>query len=124
MDCRERGGKEKIESILALVRDWEPRVKIDLIDTAALKQWHEVVCTATAYEPNLDFFSHFARMFLLPRHNVDPEQLEQFLSSLAAKVDWAIQYVTLERLTSFKEKAVNQSVAIAKEYFGGCGSSA
>jgi hypothetical protein len=118
LDCRERYDRAKMEEIRTLVCDWEPRVELDFVDIVALKRWQEVVCTATTREPNLAFFPYFARRFLLPRHKIEPEQLEQFLSSLPAKVEWAIQYVTPERLTSFKEKAVSQSVVVAKEYLG------
>jgi hypothetical protein len=91
---------------------------LDLVDTAALKQWHEVVCAATTREPNLALFPHFARRFLLPRHKIEHEQLEHFLSSLPSKVEWVIRYVTPERLASFREKAISQSVVVAKEYLG------
>ena len=118
LDCRERRDRAKMEGIRVLVCEWEPRVSLDLIDIATLRQWQEVVCTATTREPNLAFFPHFARRFLLPRHKVDPEQLEQFLSLLPAKVEWAVRYVTPKRLTSFKEKSISQSAVIAKEYLG------
>ena len=118
LDCQERADRAKLEGIRVLVCDWEPRVRLDLIDIAALKRWQGVVCTATTREPNLAFFPHFARRFLLPRHKINPEQLEQFLSLLPAKVEWAIRYVTPERLTSFREKAISQSAVVAKEYLG------
>jgi len=118
LDCRERSDRAKMEGIRVLVCDWEPKVKLALIDMALLKQWHGVVCAATTREPNLELFPHFARRFLLPRHKIDPEQLEQFLSSLPDKVQWTIHYVTPERLASFREKAISQSAKMAKEYLG------
>jgi len=118
LDCQERGDRAKMDEIRLLVCDWEPRVMLDLVDIASLKQWHEVVCAAATREPNLALFPHFARRFLLPRHKIEHEQLEQFLSSLPSKVEWAIRYVTPERLSSFREKAISQSVVVAKEYLG------
>jgi len=116
LDCHEREDKSKMEEIRALICDWEPRV--DFIATATLKLWRDFVCSAAGREPSLAFFPLFAQRFLLPRYNVDPEQLEQFLPLLSAKLEWAMQYVTPERLAVFKEKSIIQSVAVARGYFG------
>jgi len=116
MDCRERRDRAKMGAIRTLVCEWEPKVKLALLDMEILKKWHEVVCTATTREPSLELFPQFARRFLFPRHKIDPEQLEQLLSALPEKVEWTIQYVTPRRLASFREKAISRSVEVAKEY--------
>jgi len=116
LDCRERDDKAKMEEIRAQICDWEPKVEVDFIDTATLKQWRDFVCTAAGREPSLAFFPLFAQRFLLPRQKLDPEQLEQFLSAMPAKLEWAIQYVTPERISAFRQKAIIQSVAVARGY--------
>jgi hypothetical protein len=118
LDCREREDRTKMEEIQALICDWEPKVEVDFIDAAALKQWRDFVCIAAGREPSLAFFPAFARRFLLPKQKVNPEELEQFFSSMPAKLKWAIQYVTPERLTAFRQKAIIQSVAVARGYLG------
>ena len=119
LDRREREDKAKMEAIRALIRDWEPGVDIDFIDPSILMQWRDFMCAATSREATLAFFPFFAQRFLLARQKIDTEQLEPFLSAIPAKLDWTIQYVTPQRLTAFKEKAISQSVAIAREYLGG-----
>lgn len=118
LDRRERENKAKMEEIRAQICDWEPRVSVDFIDPPTMRQWRDFICIAAGREPSLVFFPFFAQRFLLPRHKIDPEHLEQFLSSLPANLEWAIQYVTPERLTAFEEKAISQSVAVAREYLG------
>lgn len=115
LDCREREEKAKVEEIRALICDWEPRV--DFIASETLKLWRDFVCSAAGRNPDLARFPLFAQRFLLTRYNVDPEQLEQFLSGLPAKLEWAMQYVTPERLAVFREKSIIQSVAVARGYF-------
>ncbi len=118
LDRREREDRGKMEEIRAQISRWEPRQGFALIDAPALKQWAEFVLSATSREPSLDLFPFFARRFLLTRQKVDPQQLEQFLSVLPAKLEWAIQYVTAKRIAAFREKAVADSVAVTKEYLG------
>lgn len=118
LDRQEREDKAKMEAIRAEICDWEPRVDIDFIAAHILRQWRDFMCAAAAREPTLAFFPFFAQRFLLPRQKIDTEQLEPFLSSMPAKLDWAIQYVTPQRLTAFREKAISQSLAMAREYLG------
>jgi len=118
LDCREREDKAKMEEIRALICEWEPRVEVDFIDPPTLKQWRDFVCGMAGREPSLAFFPYFAQRYLLPRQNNDPQQLEQFLSSMPTKLEWAIQYVTPERLAAFRGKAIMQSVAAARGYLG------
>ena len=116
LDCRERDDRGNMEEIRAQICDWEPKVEVGFIDTVTLKQWRDFVCTAAGREPSLAFFPLFAQRFLLPRQKLDPEQLEQFLSVMPAKLEWAIQYVTPERIAAFRQKAIIQSVAVARGY--------
>ena len=118
LDRREREDRAKMEAIRAEICNWEPEVNIDFIAPFILRQWREFICAAAARESSLAFFPLFAQRFLVPRQKIDVEQLEPFLSSMPAKLDWIIQYVTPQRLTAFREKAKSQSVAIAREYLG------
>jgi hypothetical protein len=118
LDRREREDERKMEGIRALLCDWEPGGGVDFIDASTLAEWREFVSTATTRQPTWDLFPFFARRFLLPRFKVDPEQLEQFLSSMPSKLEWALHYVTPQRLTAFREKAISESVAVVKEYLG------
>lgn len=118
LDRREREDRAAMETIRTSVFGWEPGDDIDFIDKPALIEWRDFVCSAATREPNLALFPFFAKRFLLPRLEVDPEKLEQFFSSIQANLEWVIQYVTPERLIAFREKSVSQSVVLAKEYLG------
>ena len=118
LDRRERESRVAMETIRASVFGWEPEDDIDFIDRHVLIEWRDFVCAAAIREPNLALFPFFAKRFLAPRLELDPEQLEQFFSSLQSNLEWVIQYVTPERLTVFREKAVSQSVGLAREYLG------
>ena len=118
LDCQEREDRAKMKGIQGQVCNWEPMVGLSFIDIPSLREWRDLVCAAACREPNFALFPQFAKDFLLPRHKLDPELLEQFLSSLPTMLEWAIQYITRERLNAFREKAISQSVAVAKEYLG------
>jgi len=118
LDTREREDKAKMEEIQAQIRHWEPDVDVSFLGNLDLRQWLEFVCTAVTREPNLAWFPLFAHRFLLPRQKIDAESLEEFLSSMPAKLEWAIQYVTPHRLVAFREKAISQSAMVAREYLG------
>ena len=118
LDRREREDKAKMEEIQAQIRDWDPNVDIGFLGNIDLRQWRDFLCTAVIREANLAFFPFFAQRFLVPRQKIDPEPLEEFLSSMPAKLEWAIQYITPQRLTAFREKAISQSASVAREYLG------
>lgn len=118
LDRREREDRAKMEAIRAQIRDWEPNTDIGFLGNVDLRQWRDFVSAMVAREPNLAFFPFFAQRFLALRQKIDPEQLEEFLSLMPAKLEWAIQYVTPQRLTAFREKAISQSVSVAREYLG------
>ena len=116
LDIRERRDRDKMEEIQAQICDWEPNVDVDFLGNLDLRQWRDFICTAVMREANLAFFPFFASRFLVPRQKIAPESLEEFLSSMPAKLEWAIQYVTPQRLAAFKEKSISQSVSVAREY--------
>ena len=116
LDRREREDRTTMETIRATVRDWEPIDPLGLVDKHVMSQWRDFVCSAAIREPNLALFPLFARRYLLHRMEVDETQLDEFFSSMDANLEWIIQYVTPERLAAFREKAIAQSVALAREY--------
>jgi len=118
LDIREREDKARMKEIQAQICDWEPNVDVGFLGSLDLRQWRDFVCTAVIREPDLAFFPLFVHRFLLPRQKIDPDLLEEFLSSMPAKLEWAIQYVTPQRLTAFRQKAISQSVTVAREYLG------
>jgi len=118
LDRREREDRTAMEAIRATVRDWEPIDPLGLVDRHVMTQWRDFVCSAAIREPNLALFPLFARRYLLHRMNVDETQLDEFFSSMDDSLEWIVQYVTPERLVAFREKAIAQSVALAREYLG------
>lgn len=119
LDVRERRDKAMMEDIAEKICEWEPNVNIGFLGSLDLRQWRDFVCTAVAREANLAFFPFFAHRFLVPKQKIAPDSLEEFLSSMPAKLEWAVQYVTPQRLAAFRQKAVSQSLAVAREYLGG-----
>lgn len=115
-DRWERQDKEKLELIRAELCSWKPEVGIDFIENGALRDWLNFVCATTAREVTLGDFRLFAQHFLISREKVGVEQLEPFLEALPSKLDWAIEYVTPQRLQAFRQKAVERSVAVVGEY--------
>lgn len=118
LDRRERENRTVMETIRASVSDWEPIDPLGLVDEGVLREWRDFVCSAAIREPNLALFPLFARRYLLHRMKVDETQLDEFFSSMDANLAWTIEYVTPERLSAFREKAIAQSVALAREYLG------
>lgn len=115
-DRWERQDKEKLEIIRAELCNWKPEVGIDFIESGALRDWLNFVCATTAREVTLGDFRLFAQHFLISREKVGVEQLDPFLEALPSKLDWAIEYVTPQRLQAFRQKAVDRSVAVVGEY--------
>jgi hypothetical protein len=115
-DRWERQDKEKLALIRGALCDWEPEVGIDFIEPQALRDWLNFVCATTAREVTQGDFRLFAQHFLISREKVSVEQLEPFLESIPAKLDWVIEYITPQRLEAFRQKAVDRSVTAIGEY--------
>lgn len=116
LDCRERQDKVKMIKIQTLLSRWDPIVSLDFLPTSLLIQWHIFICAATGREPTWERFPLFAQKFLLPKHKVDPKQLEEFLASLPPQEEQIFNYVPKEHVQAFREKAISKSVAVVKEY--------
>jgi len=115
-DRWERQDRDKLELIRAQLCRWEPEVAIDFIDNGAIRDWLSFVCATTAREVTPGDFRLFAQHFLISREKVGVEELEPFLESIPAKLNWAIEYVTPQRLHAFREKAIERSAAAVGEY--------
>ena len=118
LDRREREDTVKKTAIRDDLCGSEPQVSIDFIAVTALRQWKDFACTMIDRDVTLADFPRLARGFLLPSKKIDTEQLEPFLSSLTDRLDWVVRYVTPDGLTAFREKVINHSVTVAKEYLG------
>ncbi|MEA1958132.1 MAG: zinc dependent phospholipase C family protein [Chloroflexota bacterium] len=109
-------------SKLAAIRDelgrWDPEVDIGFVSPAALKDWRDFVWATTVREVNNADFRMFARGFLISREGIVAEHLDSFLEAMPQKLEWAIEYVTPQRIKSFRDKAIELSVAVAREYLG------
>lgn len=116
VDRRERQDKTKLAIIQTELCKWEPEACMDFITIEALSYWREFGCASVNREITLADFSTFAKGFLQPKLNMDDEQMEQFLSSIQYRLDWVTQYVSQERIESFRHKSVKESVATLKEY--------
>jgi hypothetical protein len=115
-DRWERQDQEKLALIQAELCNWKPEISIDFIESDALRHWLEFVCATTAREVTIGDFRLFAQHFLISREKVGAEKLEPFLESIPQKLDWAIKYVTPQRLQAFRAKSIDQSVAVIREY--------
>lgn len=118
LDRREREDREKMRAIRDAIAGWEPSPSIDLVEPDIMREWRDFIITATTREPVWDIFRLFAERFLLSRHKLDADELEGFLDAMPAPLEWAIQYVTAERLDTFRRRSVAQSVERAREYLG------
>jgi hypothetical protein len=116
IDRREREDTARLESIREAICNWEPTVSIGFIDSDNLRKWRDFGCATVFREASLEDFPVYARNFLLPSNKIGAERLEPFLSTIYDKLEWAIQYVTPGRLSGFREKAISQSAAAAREY--------
>lgn len=116
LDRREREASAEMQGIRQMILASEPANGIGFIANDALTEWRDFVAAASIREPNLRFFPYYARAFLLRRMNLNPDEVERFLSSMEANLEWVINYVSPARLDAFRQKAVSLSVALAKEY--------
>ncbi len=116
LDYRQRLNRGDMAAIKALLGDSDSGVDIGFIDAPTLRRWRGFICIAAVREPTWERFPAFARRLLVPGQEVDPGQLKQFLDSVPAMLDRALQLVTPERITAFREKAVASSIEAAEEY--------
>lgn len=115
MDRREQKN-EGLDRVRELVCNWETDIAIPFIDSATLRRWQQIVCTAASRQPSWQGVRLFASKFLVPRQALSAEQLEQFLASPSAVLERVFTVVTEARLAEFRANAVAGSVAAAREY--------
>ena len=115
-DRWERLNREKLNAIRGELGKWDAEEKLGFIDATALRNWRDFVWGTTVREVNRADLRLFAQSFLVSREKVGIDKVDPFLEELPAKVEWAMQYVALERVKTFRDKAIRMSVAAAREY--------
>jgi hypothetical protein len=115
-DRWERLDREKLNAIRDELRKWDAGEKIRFINATALRNWRDFVWGTTVREVNRADLRLFAQSFLVSREKVGIDKIDPFLDELPAKVEWAMQYVTPERVKTFREKVIRMSVEAAREY--------
>lgn len=118
MDRRERLNKKLMAEIKLLLQRWSPNEgnTINFIKLEEIIRWQEFVCLSTEREPSWDRFTTYAYRFLVPRNKVSPEQLQSFLDSLPGGLQRTIDYISVEKLEAFLQKAVKATRRIIEEY--------
>ena len=116
LDIRERLDRAKMSEIRQQLERWNSEIDPRFVDPYTLRQWWWFMLDVTERKPDWSLFPHFAERFLVTRQKVDPKGLEQFLNSMPEMLERVIQYVTPERIVEFREKAINESAALAEEY--------
>ena len=117
-DRWERLNQEKLNAIRDELRRWEAEEKIGFVNATALRNWRDFVWATTVREVNRTDLRLFAQSFLVSRERKSIDEVELFLDALPARIEWAMEYVTPERVKTFREKAIRMSVAAAREYLG------
>lgn len=118
MDRGERLNKTLMAEIRRLIRQWLPNENntVDFIKLPEIIKWQKFVCLLTEIEPSWDRFNSYAHRFLLPKDNVSPEQLRAFLDSLPGGLQKTIDYISVQRLEAFRQKAVQAARKIIEKY--------
>jgi len=115
LDLEERENRERMhhihQALLNLTLEG-----LEFMDIENLKQWHDFILVSLEKEPSWERFPHFVYSLLL-KGKVRKERVEDFLSSLPAMIDRVLKYVPRDRLNTFREKVISQSVLAIKEYF-------
>jgi hypothetical protein len=115
-DRRERLDKARLASIREKIKAWKADMDIGIVDNTALCNWRDFVWATTVREVNSADLRMFVQAFLVSRERVSMEQAEDFLKDMPDKIAWVVQYVGEERLRAFRDKCIERSVEIVREY--------
>lgn len=116
LDYRERLNRTDMMQIASDLSNSDVNLNVGLFSAVILKQWREFVYVATAREPSWSRFRIFAERILIPPSVPDYERVTGLLSSVPAMLQQAFKLVPQEAVSDFREKAIADSVAVAKEY--------
>lgn len=116
LDLRERRRRERIAQLERLLSNLKIKEDCFNLGRENLMQWCDFILASLPREPSWQRFPSFVRNFLLATGKVRPEPVEEFLASLPEMIDRVLEYVTEDRLVSFREKAVALSVSAARKY--------
>jgi hypothetical protein len=115
-DRWERLDKPRLAAIRDKIHSWNADMDIGIVDNTALCNWRDFVWTTTVREINSADLRLFTQAFLVSRERVTMDRAELFLHDMPGKIDWVVKYVGEERLVAFRDKCINRSVEIAREY--------
>ena len=115
-DRRERLDRTRLALIRERINNWNADMDIGIVDNTALCSWRDFVWSTTVRDVNYSDLRMFTQAFLVSRERVSIEQAEAFLKDMPDKIAWVVKYVGEEKLAAFRDKCVNQSVEIAREY--------
>ena len=115
-DRRERLEKPRLAAIREKIKSWNADMDIGIVDNTALCNWRDFVWTTTVRDVNYSDLRLFTQAFLVSRERVTMDQAELFLKDMPEKIDWVVKYVGEERIAAFRDKCINRSVEIAREY--------
>jgi len=115
-DRRERLDKPRLAAIREKIKSWNADMDIGIVDNTALCNWRDFVWTTTVRDVNYSDLRLFTQAFLVSRERVTMDQAELFLKDMPDKIDWVVKYVGEERIAAFRDKCINRSVEIAREY--------
>ena len=115
-DRRERLDRPRLAAVRDRIKGWNADMDIGIVDNTALCNWRDFVWATTVREINSADLRMFTQAFLVSRESVSMDRAELFLQDMPGKIDWVVKYVGEERLMAFRDKCINRSVEIAREY--------
>ncbi len=119
LDRKERLNSSNISAIRQEIVDSESAdVDIGFIDISALKKWREFVFVSTTRKANWEDFRVFAEKYMIWMRQVSEDRIEDFFNSFDERLEQVLELVPEEEILAFREKAIADSVRVAREYLG------
>lgn len=119
LDRQERLNSGSISTIRQEIVDSESEnVDIGFIDVSSLKKWREFVFVSTIRKANWEDFRIFAEKYMIWMRQVSEDGIEDFFNSFDERLEQVLELVPEEEIRAFREKAIADSVRVAREYLG------
>jgi hypothetical protein len=116
LDRQERLDNVCMSAIRAQLNDSAAGVAVSFIDGQSLERWREFVFMASTRKSSWEDFRRFAEKYLMWMRQIAPEKRDKFFGSFDDRLAEVLRMVSQERLQSFREKSVVDSVKVALEY--------
>ena len=116
LDRRERLSNKNISSIRTELNNSASGVAVSFITPPSLKRWCEFVFMATTRKANWEDFRRFAEKYLIWMQHIAQEEQETFFASFDTRLEQVLTMVPQDRLQSFREQSIAESVKVAREY--------